>query len=229
LTPFELTLVLWGLWLYYFFMTEKVINHEKLSDKREIIIFIGPEGSGKSTIARRLARDLEKPYVTTGDTIRDLAANDPGELGEKCRAMFAEHAYLDGQTLLRILVDRFSKEDTRGGFVLDGGLRTLEETVDFLQMLDEADRNMPVTVVLMRIPGWMSFERLVWGNDPRQREDDTEEAVLSRLSKYYDQLGRRVGVIENTPSWMLLHVDATQDIDKVYREVWEELGLNGKI
>ena len=187
--------------------------------EREIVVFIGPEGSGKTTHALRLVRESGRPYITTGDIIRDLAQKDSGPLGDECREMFASHGYLNGATLLKILVHRFGQDDVASGFVLDGGLRTLEETIDFPAMLDEAGLDLPVTVIHLRVPGWMSFERLIFGEAARKRNDDTIEGILSRLSKYYHQLGKRAAVIEEQPNWRLAHVDATGPVEAVYAEV----------
>ena len=200
-------------------MTEKIIPNEKLSIGSEILIFIGPEGSGKTTMAKMLAEKSGKPYLTTGDILRDLAQNDHGEWGDKCRAIFTEHTYLDGETFLEILVDRFRKADLANGFILDGGLRTLEETVKFQEMLEAAERDLPVKVMHLRIPGWMCLERLVYGENARKRGDDTPEGVMNRLSMYYARLDERVRVIESQPTWKLVHIDATKEIGSVFEAV----------
>ena len=49
------------------------------------IIFYGPEGSGKSTQAKMLAKDLQLPYLGSGDLVRKYAAEDQGIMGEICR------------------------------------------------------------------------------------------------------------------------------------------------
>lgn len=200
-------------------MKEHERGCERLRIGERIVVFIGPEGSGKTTIARRLADESEKPYVTTGDIIRNLAANDPGALGEECREMFANHSYLAGETLLRILASRFSQNDVADGLILDGGMRTLEETVSFPEMLKLAQRELPISVVYLDIPREVAIERLLL----RGREDDTEEGIDKRLAKFYYQLEERLTVIKS--NWNLFRVDATGEINEVYVRVGEELNF----
>lgn len=188
-----------------------------------IIIFIGPEGSGKTTNAKRLAKETGKLYLTTGDMVRDLARSDEGELGEECRATLSEHRYVDGKLMPRILLKRFQQEDTKDGFILDGGLRTLEETKDFMITLEKADREMPVTVIHLEIPEEISLERLVYGEDARLRVDDTMEGVKSRLANYNNKLKERLAVIANQSGWRLEVVDATPPEEAVYQAVCEAI------
>jgi adenylate kinase family enzyme len=204
-------------------MLEKDFGRERMEIGKRIVSFIGPEGSGKTTMARLLCGDSEKPYLTTGDTLREYAANDSGKYGEACRAMFEEHKYLDGNLLLEIMSSRFSREDAAGGFVLDGGFRTVEETRDFQVTLEKSGRSMPVTVIYLKIPVEVCFERLITGTNARRRSDDTEEALLCRLEKFYDRLDERLDIIRNNPNWNLVEIDATDAIESVYRRVRESI------
>ncbi len=190
---------------------------------RRIVVFIGPEGSGKTTIAQLLANQSGKPYITTGSILRDLAANDPGPLGNACRDMFATHTYLAGSTLLQIVAQRFAQDDARGGFILDGGFRSVEEIQGFPEVLRQAKRNLPVAVVYLQIPELVSYQRLVSGKDARKREDDTMEAVSTRLSKFYFQLQERLNLIKSHPDWALVNVDATPPVDDVYAKIYKLL------
>ncbi len=205
-------------------MVEAVGDEERLKLDKRIILFIGPEGAGKSSIAKRLGEEFGVLCISTGSIIRDLKY-DRGPLGDECRAMFKAKGYLSGASLLRIVASRFGQEDIANGCILDGGLRTVEETQGFQAMLESVDRAMALTVVHLRIPAWMSFERLVWGPSARKREDDTMEGVLSRLSNFYFQLNERVGIIKKQPNWNLVHIDATGPIDEVYEEVCRKLSL----
>jgi len=158
-----------------------------------LISLVGPEGSGKSTQAKLLAKKLNLTYVSTRDMIRDATANDTGELGDACRTMHENHTYLPGYLLLKMVQNRLNKPDTEKGLVLDGGFRTLEETQGFPEMLKGVDRDFAIKVIFLRTPGWENIERL----EKRERFDDTPEAILSRLSTFYDKLGERMKFIRN--------------------------------
>ena len=205
--------------------TEK---REPLRLGKEIVALIGPEGSGKTSIGKRLADESRKPFVTVGGILRDMAASDYTEYGNACRAIFAEHGYLDSQMLLEILVRRFRQNDLAEGFIIDGGLRQVEEIVGFQSVLERADRAMPVSVVHLRIPGWMSLQRLVAGENARKRNDDTVEGVLSRLSRYYNQLGQKATLIQQQENWRLLHVNATGTKNEVLRNACSILQSNSR-
>lgn len=209
-------------------MKELVAGKERLDLGQQIIIFIGPEGSGKTSIAQKLSDETGKPYITTGGLIRDLRDNDKGPLGDACRDMFANNTYLDGDKLLQIMVNRLKKEDVNNGFILDGGLRTVHETADFQKMLNMANRKMPLTIVYLDIPIWTSFDRLVTGENARKRVDgkgsgDTKEGVAKRLSQFYYRLEERLEIVKKEPNWKLIKIDATKNSEKVLSDTRNEL------
>lgn len=204
-------------------MAERLRDTELLQLGAHIMVFMGPEGSGKTTMGKRLALHTGKPYITTSAILRHLADNDASELGEECRVMFATKTYLNGGTLLRILTNRFREPDVRTGFVLDGGMRTLEETEGFSSVLEQAGLNLPASVFQLQIPEEVTMERLVTGANARMRADDTIEGVRSRLDKYLFQLEERLEVIRNNPRWKLFQVDAVPPIDYVYASVYSEM------
>lgn len=199
---------------------ERVLPADRSENKIPLISFLGPEGSGKSTQAKLLAEKYRLPYISTGDMIRDAAANDMGELGEACRKMFEEHSYLSGDLLLKIVAARFQREDTKNGLILDGGFRTLKETQNFAEMLESVDRNFSVKVVFLRTPGWESVDRL----KKRKRSDDTSEAILSRLTTFYTDLGKRVSFIRKTWDFAII-MAANKSVSDLNREITDLFGL----
>lgn len=191
--------------------------------KEQIVILIGPEGAGKSMVGRRLAQESEQPYISTGDLIRSLALNDHTVLGEECRELQKVGKYLSPHSLTEILASRFRQPDTIKGLILDGGLRTLEETRQFPQLLVKTERVMPVSVVYLNIPRQVSIERLVTGPSARRRGDDTLDGVLRRLSFFHHQLDERLTFIKHQKSWRLLCVDSSGTKEETFNLVCQAL------
>lgn len=198
-------------------MSEESLGvRERLSNAKQIINFIGPEGSGKTTIAKRLASESGKPMITVSDILRDFANNDKTFLGEECRAMFSQHRYMNSDILLEIYAKWFIKQDNlEDGFILDGGLRADGEVMGFQAVLDRIELSLPVTVILLRVPGWLGAQRSL----QRGRDDDTIDGTLRRLSRYYDHLGQRAADIENQKGWRLIHINAAGTVDETFKQV----------
>lgn len=192
----------------------------------ENVSFIGREGAGKSTQAHKIAKHLDKPYISTGDILRDLAANNQGVWGDACRKMFLEKTYLDGDLLIKILIDRLSQPDCQNGFVLDGGFRTLEETLIFKEMLVSSGRDYPLSVFHLRLAGWLGMDRLVTGKEARLRGDDNIEAVLSRMAKYQHQLPQRLKTIKSTPNWRVININGQQSPEQIFADLLNNLAQN---
>jgi adenylate kinase len=202
---------------------ERNWGHERIEIGRRIISFIGPEGSGKTENAKRLSVASGKLYIATGDTLRDLAKNDPGYYGEEARKMFANSAYFDPKLLLEVMSNRFSKEDTRDGWILDGGLRKFEETRDFEATLIRVGRNFPVTVIYLNIPTAVTFVRLMTGKNARRRSDDTQEGLEGRLAEFNFRLDERLNIIRNNPNWNMIEIDAIPPLETVFKNVCDAI------
>lgn len=204
-------------------MVERVGGKERLDLGERIVLFIGPEGSGKTTAAVPLAKESGKEYLRTSHMIRYVADNDPGPLGDECRAMWENSGYLSGPSLLLVLGKTLKDRQLKGGFILDGGLRTIEETRGFPKMLEEAGYSLPLDVIYLNMPDEESFVRLVTGKNARKRDDDTPERVKSRLEEYHNNLEERLEFIRNQENWRLIEVDARQRKHEVFRDVVNSL------
>lgn len=89
---------------------------ERVDYRRLVIAVSGPPGSGKSTIARRMASDLGLRYLSTGAIFRSIAAEKGVSVVELSRLAERDPS-------IDLSVDmRMMEEAGRGGIVIDSHL-----------------------------------------------------------------------------------------------------------
>ncbi len=138
------------------------------------ILLIGSQGSGKSTQAEILAKDLNLPKITVGDIYRKLAQQDSKE-GKRIKQILDQGQLVDDLTTSKIIRKRLDQKDVQNGFVLDGYPRTLEQARLFDPEFDK--------VFYLKLEAQKTIDRLL----KRGREDDTEELIKKRLDLYQEQ------------------------------------------
>lgn len=160
--------------------------------RNDLFIFVGPEGSGKTEQGKLLAQALNKPYISTGDIIREYSKDTSSAIGAFCWEILTHGTYLDAEPLLMLLGARLSQKDTKDGAVIDGALRSLEEVEGFETMLHNAGINNDVTIISLKSAGWEGVDRVL----KRGRPGDTVDGTLSRLGKYYSDLAPRTSLVK---------------------------------
>src|SRR5439155_22032792 len=90
------------------------------------LLMLGPPGAGKGTQAERFARTGGIPKISTGDILRD-AVTGGTEIGLKARAVMDRGELVGDDVMIGIVRERLERDDTGGGFVLDGFPRTVAQ------------------------------------------------------------------------------------------------------
>lgn len=167
------------------------------------LVILGAPGSGKGTISKRIIRDFELKYLSSGDLLRAQMI-EKTDAGNEAK-LYIEHGQLvPDELIIKLITNELNK--MRGtSWLLDGFPRTAtqakalqkDEPVNLALNLD-----VPAAVIMDRIKGrWIhtpsgriyhtdfnppKVEKRddVTGDRLQQREDDKAEVVRERLYSY---------------------------------------------
>lgn len=171
------------------------------------LVFLGPPGAGKGTLASEVAKYYGIPHISTGSMFR-IAIKNHTPLGAKIKNIIDSGSLVDDETTAALVKERLGEADVGNGFILDGFPRTIRqaEMLDTFCPLDAViDFDIPDEAVIKRLSGrrlcpscgknfHIEFMKpLVEGvcDNCRGilviREDDKREAIVKRLETYREQ------------------------------------------
>ena len=183
------------------------------------LVRLGAPGSGKGTQAARRKEHLQVPHVSTGDLLRaEVAAGS--KLGLEAKEVMARGELVSDAILLGMLEDRFSRDDTRGGFILDGYPRNLAQADALNALLERIGQPMDAAVQL-EVPTELLVERIAGRAAAEGRADDSPESVRTRLQVYNDQTAPVVDFFRQRGK--LSVVDGVGSLDEVFSRIVEAL------
>jgi adenylate kinase len=208
----------------------------------KIVVMMGAPGAGKGTQARLLQERLGLPQISTGDMFRAIKeARTP--LAEEVRAIMAAGGLVPDDVTIRVVRERTSQSDCRGGYILDGFPRTRAQAL----MLEDLARaqgheirallvDVPFDILERRMTGRRSCPVCgeiynVYFKPPRvdnvcdlhpeaqlrQRADDNAETARERLATYDAQTRPLLDYYAETGR--LHKVDGTRAPAEIYAEI----------
>ena len=201
------------------------------------IIILGTQGSGKGTQAQLLKEQYNLVHLSTGDLLREAAAND-----EKITKQLATGKLFSDTQMIKLIKKRISEE--KKGIIFDGYPRTLPQA-EALDEITEID-----LVIELKLTDKESIKRLsgrrqcrqcraIFGteNPPRkpgicnrcggelyQRNDDKPEAVKKRLDQYHDETEPLLEYYR--PRKIVHSVNAAGSIEAVFKDLCKIIDQN---
>jgi len=213
------------------------------------MLIMGPQGSGKGTQAKLLAKKFGFEYVGSGDSLR-VVQKTGSFTGKKLFKVMNTGALVPNFALVNVLGNVLEKLKKRGkvkGVILDGWNRMMIESI----MVDEAlewyewDKN--VKIILINISRKESYNRLTkrrqcnkcgqlipWmgefknlkkcdkcGGELVVRPDDNLASIKKRLEEYKNQTVPVVNLYKKRGE--LIVINGEQSIEDVFKEVLKKL------
>ncbi|MGD9721865.1 MAG: adenylate kinase [Pirellulales bacterium] len=145
------------------------------------IVFLGPPGVGKGTQASRLAKHLGIAHLSTGEMLRQAAA-EQSPVGVQSQKYLLAGKLVPDEVMVDLVEERLKKPDCADGYLLDGFPRTLVQAQALDVML--ARQGPPLSGVLdLQLDNEILMQRLM----ARGRADDRPDVIRERLAQYARQ------------------------------------------
>ncbi len=198
------------------------------------MIFLGPPGAGKGTLAQILVEKTDLTHLSTGDMLREEIKKG-SDLGKMAKSFIDEGKLVPDNVIIGMVEARL--KSTKGGIIFDGFPRTVEqaEALDTIAKIDLViDLYTTVDVIISRICGrrickkcGAVYNTSWYKKDTCQkcqgelytRADDNEETVKKRFDVYTKQTAPLVAYYEK--KGVLRHIDASGDIDEKIAAIME--------
>ena len=168
------------------------------------LVFLGPPGAGKGTIAKVAKEALGVPHISTGDLFRANIKNET-ELGKRVKEILASGGLVPDEITIKMVEDRLSESDCEKGYILDGFPRTIPQA-EALSKMSNVEGVINFVLSEEEIIKRLSGRRMcpstgrtyhILFNPPKveglddetgepliQRDDDKPEAIRHRLELY---------------------------------------------
>lgn len=172
------------------------------------LIFLGGQGSGKSTQAKMLVEKLDLPLVEMGQLLRNRTAEDNQE-AKQIRSALKIGILVKDEIVISTLKARIEKSDCRSGYILDGYPRNNAQLKGLPSGVDK--------VYYINISDDEAVKRLT----KRGRSDDTKEAIAKRLEIYHQQTEPLLDVFRQRG--ILDEVDGERTIEEVHKDILERV------
>jgi adenylate kinase len=211
------------------------------------IVILGPPGSGKGTRAQIISKIYGIPVITTGDMLREAAAQDT-ESGRIADFYMKKGELVPDDIVVEVVEERLRRPDVEGGFILDGFPRNLAQaraldrilkkkgvSIDAVLKIDASTDSIIKRLSLRRsCPRCGAVYHLKY-NPPRkdevcdecgsgliQRDDDKEDIILYRMIVYEEQTRPILERYENMGK--VRELNGEIEIDEIPGEVRRVLG-----
>ena len=181
------------------------------------VLLLGPQGSGKGTQAKLIAKTYGIPQVATGDMIREIKELAT-ELGRRVKEIYDRGDLVDDATIVELIESRLDRGDTIPGFILDGFPRNTAQAEALDELLARLGRDLDVVFELQIPDREVLIERIAKRAVEEGRSDDTPDAIRKRLEIYDRETAPLVEHYRATRG-NVVGIHADRPVDEVFSEI----------
>lgn len=184
-------------------------------------LIVGPPGAGKGTQAGAIADHYGIVTISTGQLFRDNIQLGTA-LGKQIESLIAGGNLVPDEITNEMVFQRLSSPDVRkrGGFLLDGYPRTLEQVEALDGALLRSRRRLKAVIALVADPTQL-VERLLKRAEIEGRADDNAESIHQRIDVYHAETAPVLDVYRDRG--LTVEVDAFGTVEEVRERITSSL------
>ena len=201
------------------------------------LVFLGPPGAGKGTLATLAKETFAVVHISTGDIFRSNIKNGT-PLGLKVKAILDSGGLVSDETTIEIVKDRLAQPDCRSGYLLDGFPRTVAQA-EALAGFEDLDAVVNFVLADEQVVARLSGRRVCkncgtgfhltsmppqkagvcdkCGGELIQRKDDEAGSIQERLKVYAANTQPLIDWYQS--KGLLKNIDATPSPENVLKEL----------
>ncbi|OGD89612.1 hypothetical protein A3D81_02595 [Candidatus Curtissbacteria bacterium RIFCSPHIGHO2_02_FULL_40_17] len=172
------------------------------------LLFLGSQGSGKSTQAKLLAGKLDLPYIEMGQLFRDKSKSQSQGGADIKRALDVGNLVPD-HLATKTLHERLLQPDCKRGYVLDGYPRNYAQLEGLDQDIDR--------VFYIKVSDQEAIRRLL----ARARTDDNLKVLTRRLEIYHKETEPLLGYFRERG--ILEEIDGERPVEMIAKEISQKI------
>ncbi len=190
---------------------------------KNVIVILGPPGSGKGTQGKLIAADLHYNYLSMGQYLRDYS-NRGTNLAYKVKQTIDAGIIIPDAWIKDIFGEAISNLPDAPGVILDGFPRDIGQAPILEQFMAEHQAQ-TLKVLFLEVKEEDLLKRITNRGESSGRMDDDPSVIHTRfieyedktfpLKKYYSDKG------------VLIAIDGNHSIEEVHKEIQQKLNING--
>ncbi len=201
------------------------------------LIFLGPPGVGKGTIAKEIVKEKGIPQISTGDLLR-ATVKKGSELGKKAKTYMDTGKLVPDDLVIDLLKQRIAQDESKDGFILDGFPRTIPqaEALDKSNVKIDKVLNFKATekTIIERISGRRTCKKCgaifhiknippkvegicdKCGGELYRRDDDKPKTIKKRLKTYKEQTKPLINYYAK--KGLLVNIETKKPISEIVKD-----------
>lgn len=201
------------------------------------LIFLGPPGAGKGTLAGLVSKEHGIPQISTGDMFREAIKKETA-LGKKVKEILGRGDLVPDDLTVSLVKERLSQDDAKKGYILDGFPRTIPqaEALGKFQSLDavvnfaindelvvqrlsgrEICKNCGAIYHVKNMPSKVKGVCDKCGGPLYTRPDDSLESITNRLDVYRKQTEPLIEFYRKKN--LLKDIDSSKSPEDTHRQI----------